>query len=76
MRIFRNKFINNGNHLRLPSSTDLAGGDVARILPTLVEIGLVLGYLALNYDLWFASITVGALAAYVLSLPARKAKGR
>ena len=36
------------------------------VLPTLVEIGLVLGYLALNYDLWFASITVGALAAYIL----------
>ncbi len=35
------------------------------VLPTLVEIGLVLGYLVLHYDPWFASITLGALAAYV-----------
>jgi len=36
------------------------------ILPTLVEIALVLGYLALHYDPWFVVITVGALAVYVL----------
>ena len=35
------------------------------ILPTLVEITLVLGYLALNYDLWFSIITVVALVLYV-----------
>jgi len=35
------------------------------ILPTLVEIGLVLGYLALHYDAWFSVITVAALFAYV-----------
>ncbi|TAJ52693.1 MAG: hypothetical protein EPO48_08220 [Nevskiaceae bacterium] len=45
VRIFRNKFINNGNHLRLPSSTDLAGGDVARILPTLVGLKTLAGCL-------------------------------
>ena len=36
------------------------------ILPTLIEIGLVLGYLVLHYDLWFAGITVCALAVYVV----------
>jgi len=36
------------------------------ILPTLVEIGLVLGYLALHYDAWFSLITLGALAAYIV----------
>ncbi|MCM0044985.1 MAG: ABC transporter ATP-binding protein/permease [Burkholderiaceae bacterium] len=35
------------------------------ILPTLVEISLVLGYLALQYDLWFSVITVTALLAYI-----------
>ena len=36
------------------------------VLPTLVEIGLVLGYLVLNYDLWFAGITLGALVLYIV----------
>ncbi|WP_338847671.1 ABC transporter ATP-binding protein/permease [Massilia sp. W12] len=35
------------------------------ILPTLVEISLVLGYLALNYDIWFSLITGGALLLYI-----------
>lgn len=35
------------------------------ILPTLVEITLVIGYLALNYDIWFSAITAGALVVYV-----------
>ncbi|WP_026355000.1 ABCB family ABC transporter ATP-binding protein/permease [Massilia niastensis] len=35
------------------------------VLPTLVEITLVLGYLALNYDIWFSAITAVALAAYI-----------
>jgi ATP-binding cassette subfamily B protein len=36
------------------------------ILPTLVEISLVLGYLVLNYDVWFAGITGVALACYIV----------
>ncbi|WAW09032.1 ABC transporter ATP-binding protein/permease [Oxalobacter vibrioformis] len=36
------------------------------ILPTLVEIVLVLGYLALHYDIWFTVIAAGALLAYVV----------
>jgi ATP-binding cassette subfamily B protein len=36
------------------------------ILPTLIEIALVIGYLALHYDPWFAGIALGALALYVL----------
>ena len=35
------------------------------ILPTLVEISLVLGYLALQYDIWFSAITVVALLSYI-----------
>ena len=35
------------------------------ILPTLVEITLVLGYLVLNYDIWFFGITVVALVCYI-----------
>ncbi|WP_188381951.1 ABCB family ABC transporter ATP-binding protein/permease [Oxalicibacterium faecigallinarum] len=36
------------------------------ILPTLVEITLVLVYLALHYDIWFTLITLGALISYVI----------
>ena len=35
------------------------------ILPTLVEIALVIGYLVLHYDVWFAGITFAALIAYI-----------
>jgi ATP-binding cassette, subfamily B, heavy metal transporter len=35
------------------------------ILPTLVEIMLVLGYLGFHYDIWFAAITMVALVAYI-----------
>jgi ABC-type transport system involved in Fe-S cluster assembly fused permease/ATPase subunit len=35
------------------------------ILPTLVEITLVLGYLVLHYDIWFSIITAAALAIYI-----------
>jgi ATP-binding cassette subfamily B protein len=35
------------------------------ILPTLVEIALVLGYLVLHYDIWFTIITALALVTYI-----------
>ncbi len=35
------------------------------ILPTLVEISLVLGYLSIQYDMWFSAITVVALVVYI-----------
>src|SRR3569623_363821 len=35
------------------------------ILPTLVEISLVLGYLVLQYDVWFSVITACALVSYI-----------
>lgn len=35
------------------------------ILPTIVEITLVLGYLSFQYDIWFSAITVIALVTYV-----------
>ncbi|MDP9109243.1 MAG: ABC transporter ATP-binding protein/permease, partial [Pseudomonadota bacterium] len=35
------------------------------ILPTLIEISLVIGYLALHYDLWFSLITLCALVTYI-----------
>ncbi|MFJ2989445.1 ABCB family ABC transporter ATP-binding protein/permease [Collimonas sp. NPDC087041] len=36
------------------------------ILPTLIEISLVLVYLVLHYDIWFAGITLVALVSYIL----------
>ncbi len=36
------------------------------ILPTLVEVILVLGYLSLQYDIWFSVITLIALFIYVV----------
>jgi len=36
------------------------------VLPTLVEITLVLGYLVLNYDKWFSIITAVALVTYIV----------
>ncbi|WUR13566.1 ABC transporter ATP-binding protein/permease [[Empedobacter] haloabium] len=35
------------------------------ILPTLVEIALVLGYLVTHYDVWFSVITFSALVLYI-----------
>jgi ABC-type transport system involved in Fe-S cluster assembly fused permease/ATPase subunit len=35
------------------------------ILPTLVEITLVISYLVLHYDIWFSLITFVALVAYI-----------
>jgi ATP-binding cassette subfamily B protein len=35
------------------------------ILPTLVEITLVLGYLVTHYDIWFSVITAVALVSYI-----------
>ena len=35
------------------------------ILPTLVEVALVLGILAAKFDVWFAGITLVALAIYI-----------
>ncbi|MGS0741273.1 ABCB family ABC transporter ATP-binding protein/permease [Glaciimonas sp. GG7] len=35
------------------------------ILPTLVEISMVLGYLAIHYDIWFSIITLVALVTYI-----------
>jgi ATP-binding cassette subfamily B protein len=36
------------------------------IVPTLIEVALVLGILAVRFDAWFAWITVGALAVYIV----------
>jgi len=36
------------------------------ILPTLVEIVLVVGYLAMHYDLWFTGIAAIALTLYII----------
>ena len=35
------------------------------IIPTLFEVGLVLGILAVKFDIWFAWITLSALAFYI-----------
>ena len=39
---------------------------IFNILPTLVEIGLVAGYLFLNYDWRFGAVTVATLAVYIV----------
>ncbi|QEZ45593.1 ABCB family ABC transporter ATP-binding protein/permease [Cupriavidus oxalaticus] len=36
------------------------------ILPTLVEMGLVIGFFILHYDIWFAAITGCALVSYIV----------
>ena len=35
------------------------------IIPTLIEVGLVLSILAIKFDMWFAWITLAALACYI-----------
>jgi ATP-binding cassette subfamily B protein len=35
------------------------------IIPTAIEVGLVLVYLAWKFDAWFAGITLGALVVYI-----------
>jgi ABC-type transport system involved in Fe-S cluster assembly fused permease/ATPase subunit len=36
------------------------------IVPTLIEVALVLGILAVKFDVWFAWITIAALVVYIL----------
>lgn len=36
------------------------------ILPTLIEVALVLSILAVKFDVWFAGITIAALAVYIV----------
>ncbi|MGZ5685517.1 MAG: ABC transporter transmembrane domain-containing protein, partial [Usitatibacter sp.] len=38
---------------------------VFSVLPTLLEIALVTGFLVYRFDIWFGVITVGALAIYI-----------
>jgi ABC-type transport system involved in Fe-S cluster assembly fused permease/ATPase subunit len=38
---------------------------VFSVLPTLLEIALVTGFLIYRFDIWFGVITVGALVAYI-----------
>jgi ATP-binding cassette, subfamily B, heavy metal transporter len=38
---------------------------IYNILPTLVEIGLVIALLVTKFDVWFAGITLAALVAYI-----------
>ena len=36
------------------------------VVPTLIEVALVLGILALKFDMWFAGITLAALVLYII----------
>lgn len=36
------------------------------ILPTIIEVGMVLAWLMVHYEVWFAVITVSALVVYVI----------
>jgi ATP-binding cassette, subfamily B, heavy metal transporter len=43
----------------------LLGYTIYNILPTLVEIGMVIALLSTHFDAWFGALTFGALAAYI-----------
>jgi ATP-binding cassette, subfamily B, heavy metal transporter len=45
--------------------SSLVSYSLFNILPTLVEITLVLGYLVTHYDIWFSVITAVALVVYI-----------
>ena len=47
------------------STESLISYSLFSILPTLVEMGLVLGILAVRFDVWFAIITLAALVFYI-----------
>ncbi|MDR0225208.1 MAG: ABC transporter ATP-binding protein/permease [Burkholderiaceae bacterium] len=47
------------------STESLISYSLYSILPTLIEMGLVLGILALRFDVWFAAITLVALVCYI-----------
>jgi ATP-binding cassette, subfamily B, heavy metal transporter len=47
------------------SISSLVSYTLYSILPTLVEITLVIGYLVLHYDIWFAGIALTALVVYI-----------
>ncbi|MEX8192633.1 ABCB family ABC transporter ATP-binding protein/permease [Comamonas guangdongensis] len=47
------------------STESLISYSLYSILPTLIEMGLVLGILALRFDVWFALITLAALVFYI-----------
>jgi ABC-type transport system involved in Fe-S cluster assembly fused permease/ATPase subunit len=46
--------------------TSLISYTLYSILPTVIEITLVLGYLLWHYEIWFAVIVVASLGAYML----------
>ena len=47
------------------STESLISYSLYSILPTLIEMALVLGILAVRFDVWFAIITLAALAFYI-----------
>ena len=47
------------------STESLISYSLYSILPTLIEMGLVLGILAVRFDAWFAIITLAALVFYI-----------
>ena len=54
-----------GRSLARNSST-LLSFMIFSVLPTLLEIALVTGFLIYKFDVWFGVITVGALLVYIL----------
>ena len=46
--------------------TSLVSFTLYSIVPTLVEIGLVFGYLLTHYEIWFAVIVAASLAVYIV----------
>jgi ABC-type transport system involved in Fe-S cluster assembly fused permease/ATPase subunit len=49
----------------MTATSDLLDWTIYTILPTLLEVTIVCGYLIANYDWGFAAITLGTLAIYI-----------
>jgi len=65
MRIFRNKFRNNGNGIRLPNTNDLVNQDVARLLPAIVGLKTAAGC-AVSPGSCPADATLGVRGAHIV----------
>ena len=47
-------------------SESLISSSLYSVVPTLIEVALVLGILAVKFDMWFAGITLTALVLYII----------
>ena len=67
VHIFRNKFVNNGNHLPLPSTVDLQNQDLLRVFPVLIGLKNQAGCLIpTNITTCVAAGAVGPKGAHIM----------